>query len=286
MRACTRSFGVPRVFVCVALFSLALLGGADNLEAQVPTDSAHRAQSEALVTRRDALIAAGFTLATAVVFPNDRHLAIEFRREGVQQNAALRSTASVFRAVGQPGVLAGGVAAWGIGRLAHRPVLAAAGLHVTEAIVVTGALTLGAKYAFGRARPATTNDRDPYDFHWWKGTGQGYTSMPSGHTSAAFAAASALAGDWQRFAPGSARFVVPALYTGASLVGFSRMYHDRHWGSDVLAGAALGTLAGRVVGRWGRNHANNPVQRWLAPVALHATAGAGGELGVAFAREW
>lgn len=268
MRACTRSFGVPRVFVCVALFSLALLGGADNLEAQVPTDSAHRAQSEALVTRRDALIAAGFTLATAVVFPNDRHLAIEFRREGVQQNAALRSTASVFRAVGQPGVLAGGVAAWGIGRLAHRPVLAAAGLHVTEAIVVTGALTLGAKYAFGRARPATTNDRDPYDFHWWKGTGQGYTSMPSGHTSAAFAAASALAGDWQRFAPGSARFVVPALYTGASLVGFSRMYHDRHWGSDVLAGAALGTLAGRVVGRWGRNHANNPVQRWLAPVAV------------------
>lgn len=285
MRWCTRSPGAPRVSVGVAFFVL-LLGGGAKVQAQLPADSAPSVRAETLFNRRDAGIAAGFALATAVVFPNDRHLAIEFRRAGVQQNAALRNTASIFRAIGQPGVLAGGVAAWGIGRLAHRPVLAATGLHVTEAIVVTGALTVGAKYAFGRARPATTSDKDPYDFHWWQGTGQGYTSMPSGHTSAAFAAASALAGDWQRFAPRSARFVVPALYTGASLVGFSRMYHDRHWGSDVLIGAALGTLTGRVVGRWGRTHANNPVQRWLAPVALHTSGGSHGELAITFGRAW
>ncbi len=286
MRWWARSSWWPRSALGAACILFGALSAA-KVAAQPPPDSArHAADGAALFTRRDAWLAAGFAVATAVTFPNDRHLAAEFQRSEVQGNSALRNTASVFRAVGQPGVLVGSVSAWAIGRLAHRPVLAATGLRVTEAIAVAAALTTAGKVVTGRARPATTSDHDPYDFRWWKGTQSGYTSMPSGHTSASFAAASALADDWRVFAPRSARYAVPALYSAATLVGLSRMYHDRHWGSDVVVGAALGTLTGRVVGRWGRAHADNPVQRWLAPPPLHADAGPFGTLRLSYRREW
>ena len=255
--------------------------------AQLAVDSVRQAgRGESLVPAVMPGSLGGFAIAATVAFPNDRHLAVEFQRREVQDNRTLHNAAAVFRGVGQPGVLVGSVSAWAIGRLAHRPVLAATGLRVTEAIVVAAGLTSAGKVVAGRARPATTDDRDPFDFHWWQGTRSGYTAMPSGHTSAAFAAASALAGDWGRFAPGSARYVVPTLYTGAALVGLSRMYHDRHWASDVVVGAALGTLSGRVVGRWGRAHADNRVQRWLAPSPLHADAGADGTIRLSYRRTW
>jgi membrane-associated phospholipid phosphatase len=266
-----------------------LLGAssAGNLAAQLPPDSVRLdATGISLFTRQDAWMVAGLVVATAVTLPNDRHLAMEFQRRDVQRNTTLHHAASVFRTIGQPGVLVASTSAWAIGRVAHRPVLAATGLRVTEAIAVAAALTTAGKVMTGRARPATTSDRDPHVFRWWKGTQSGYTSMPSGHTSASFAAASALADDWRLFAPRSARWAVPALYAGATLVGLSRMYHDRHWGSDVVAGAALGTLAGKVVGRWGRAHADNRVQRWLAPVALHADGGGDGSLRLSYARAW
>ena len=38
-----------------------------------------------------------------------------------------------------------------------------------------------------------------------------------------------------------------AAYGTASLVGLSRIYHNAHFTSDVLAGAAIGTLVGTGV---------------------------------------
>jgi len=61
-------------------------------------------------------------------------------------------------------------------------------------------------------------------------------SFPSGHTSAAFQGASfiQLRYGW--------RAGLPA-YAGATFVAFSRVYADKHFVSDVVAGAALGTLS-------------------------------------------
>lgn len=241
--------------------------------AQEKSDSARGVASGGdIFGARDALMLGAFALGGVVAYHNDRGIARTFQRADVQDNTALRNTAAVFRNTGQPGVLLGGLSAYAIGRVTHRPALATAGLRVTEAIVVAGTLTGIGKVAAGRSRPFVTAGVNPSDFQWWRGRREGFTSMPSGHTSAAFAAASALAVEWRASWPGSARMAVPLLYTGASLVGLSRIYNDKHWASDVMAGAALGTLSGRVVARWGRAHPNSRVDRWLPPVRVAPAA--------------
>lgn len=63
------------------------------------------------------------------------------------------------------------------------------------------------------------------------------SSFPSGHTTAAFCAATLLAEDDPLW---------PAYYAMASVVAASRIYVRLHHASDVLAGVALGTALGRL----------------------------------------
>ena len=53
------------------------------------------------------------------------------------------------------------------------------------------------------------------------------------------------------------------LVRAASLVGAARIYEDRHWASDVIAGAAVGTIVSRVVVRYVRAHPRNAIDRAL-----------------------
>lgn len=62
-------------------------------------------------------------------------------------------------------------------------------------------------------------------------------SFPSGHTAASFAAASAL------YFEGVKRLCKPAFLL-AVLIAFSRLYLYVHYPTDVLAGIAIGVLAG------------------------------------------
>jgi hypothetical protein len=47
------------------------------------------------------------------------------------------------------------------------------------------------------------------------------------------------------------------------MVGLSRMYNNRHWASDVLAGAAIGIFAGNKVVRYHHSHPGNRLDEWL-----------------------
>jgi membrane-associated phospholipid phosphatase len=98
-----------------------------------------------------------------------------------------------------------------------------AALAATEAQILAAAFTEGIGYATARTGPSSAND--PFKFKF------GQSSFPSAHTSQAFAVATVL----------NDRFDQPVgaiAYTLAGAVGLSRIVLDKHWASDVVAGAA------------------------------------------------
>jgi membrane-associated phospholipid phosphatase len=66
-------------------------------------------------------------------------------------------------------------------------------------------------------------------------------SFPSGHTTSAFATATALSLSTKKW-----QVIVPS-YLYAGFVGYSRMRLGVHYPSDVLAGALIGTATGFLV---------------------------------------
>ncbi|MDQ1769330.1 phosphatase PAP2 family protein [Labilibaculum sp. A4] len=72
--------------------------------------------------------------------------------------------------------------------------------------------------------------------------GGSYTSFPSSHTALAFANAEFL---WQEYKDVSIWYGI-AGYTLASSVGVLRIWNDKHWTTDVLAGAAVGILSTKL----------------------------------------
>ncbi len=111
--------------------------------------------------------------------------------------------------------------------------------------------------------------------------GSSHNSFPSGHTATAFLAATLL--DQQLRA--KSRWYGVGAYTVAASVGAMRMLNNRHWQSDVLAGAGIGMLTGRLA-LWQHYRARHPasVRLGARPPAgvwqLAPTVGAGGAPGV------
>ena len=85
------------------------------------------------------------------------------------------------------------------------------------------------KRSIRRERPATTYPGELYIYEI-----RTDYAMPSGHTSGAFATATALSLKYPEW------YVIVPAYVWASSVGFSRMHLGLHYPTDVLAGAALG----------------------------------------------
>ncbi len=102
----------------------------------------------------------------------------------------------------------------------------------TGSIIVGTTLTTAMKYSIGVERPY----------------GGVYNSFPSGHTFTAFMGAELLRREYGEEYPG----IAIAGYTVATGVGLMRIYNNRHWASDVLAGAGVGILSASLM-------------YWLAP---------------------
>ena len=209
-------------------------------------------------------------LATIATMPFDLTLADAMRGRSVQGSAPLRSTARAFDAAGDPGVLIASALMYGVGRAARAPRLQRIGLHAGEAVVVAGATTTLLKAVAGRQRPfIEAGDADDYTPFRVSG---GHTSFPSGHTTVAFAFASAVTAELAAGNSRAAWVAGPLLYGGATLVGMARMYDDKHWASDVVLGAGIGTLAGVESVAFSRAHPHNRVERMLGSVTIAPTA--------------
>jgi membrane-associated phospholipid phosphatase len=191
-----------------------------------------------------------------------------------------RSPAVAFTWLGGTGVLAGSVGALAIGRLTGNDRLSEVGLHTTEAIVASGAIVGATKGIIGRQRPFLEK-RDPGDFFPGHGfSNGGLASFPSGHTAAAFSAATVLSIEAHRSWPKAAPILSPLLYGGATAVGLARMYDSRHWASDVAFGATVGTLTGIQVMRYNDTHPDNRLSRWLVRTSITPNGSHGVSIGL------
>jgi undecaprenyl-diphosphatase len=154
-------------------------------------------------------------------------------------NSTADTAAKLITAIGDHGWLWSGVAAWRGRRSGptRRAAVRALGVAGTSSALVNA----GIKLAVRRERPdrsdlrisnAGVPVREPTT-----------SSFPSGHTLAAFTAATVLSRPGDR--AGNA-----LLYTAAGLIGVSRIHLRAHHASDVVGGVVIGTALGLAVKRF------------------------------------
>lgn len=146
--------------------------------------------------------------------------------------------ARVFRYGGEPEVtfgIGGGILV--AGTIAGKPEVQRSGGRVLLSIIAAGLTTGVLKAGTGRYRPAESDD--PYIFKPFSG----HDSFPSGHATMAFALATSLSNEIKN------GWVSAALYTFATGTAWSRLNDERHWLSDVLAGATVGITTATIVHR-------------------------------------
>lgn len=235
--------------------------------ARVASAQADSGHVRPLFTWRDGVLAAGFTIGTISIRPLDKSAALALQDPSRQKRFIFQEGSSIVRTIAVPGSVIIGTSMYAVGRLAHVDRLAEVGLHGTEALGVGDAMAFVLKDILGRARPfVDTVSPNPNDWQLMRGLHRGanYQSFPSGHSVAAFAAAAAVSSETSRWWPTATYFGIgPVLYGGAAAVGLSRMYNNRHWASDVIMGAAIGTFAGTKVVRYSLTHPRNRIDRWL-----------------------
>jgi membrane-associated phospholipid phosphatase len=110
------------------------------------------------------------------------------------------------------------------GRWRNQPKVAHLGMDLLQAQLLSEILVEPLKFAVRRERPDGSNRQ----------------SFPSGHASVTFATATVIERHlgWRKSVIG---------YAIASYVAMSRIHDNRHYLSDVIFGAAVGSIAGRTV---------------------------------------
>ena len=250
------------------LLPLALIigGNAQSLFAQARDQPKNEQPS--LFRAHDAVAALGVVAATAAVMAADQTIAHSLQRPSVQTNSVFKGATNVFNTAGFPGSAVLSAGAYFLGLEKHSRPIASLGMHTGEAIVLGGALAEGLQMTIGRSRPQR-DISNAHDFRFGNGfSNDDYTSLPSAHATVAFAAATAASREVGRSWPAASRYVTPVSYAAATLVGVSRMYKNKHWASDIVAAAGLGTYSAVLFDRYNQAHPNNVFERMFLPASI------------------
>lgn len=240
-------------------FALAWLLCACPLRAQPSSVRDTSAHAGSLVPL-GAGFAAGAVAASALDARWDRSVG----GSGPQRSTLLRDVDRVGDRWGSPGAIVAAGALWLGARVAHDSVRARLGARSLEALMLSGVVTGAIKGVAGRARPFAAPG-NPSSWAFMRGVRDDrYQSFPSGHATAAFAFASAMTSQLQRDRSPIAGWAGPVLYSLAGVTSFARTYDHAHWLSDVVTGAAVGTLSGLTVSRWHDTHPGS----WIDKVLL------------------
>jgi membrane-associated phospholipid phosphatase len=208
----------------------------------------------------DLALAAGLVGAQLLLYPIDDDVRAEVQG---MRTAATDDVARIAEPLGRTHLwLAASAGTFLVGKLAREDRAADLGLHVFFSVAAAQAVTGALKGVAGRWRPRVERGdtivlfHDPYGWRLFAGVDDdGRRAYPSGHASAAFAAATALSEELGGAAPWIA-------YPIATVVAWSRVHDDKHWASDVTMGALVGIFSARAVVRYGHRR-GGPLERWL-----------------------
>lgn len=179
-----------------------------------------------LASRRHLTYALVGGAATWLVYQNEEQKTSELA--GNLDQVKFEGAIDFGNVYGHGAVLAAGTATlWTMGQLTGSRNSVGAASDLAKGLVLDAAFVHALKFGIDRTRP----------------NGHGY-SFPSGHTSSAFTVAPILA---SRF---GWKVGVPA-YGLAAITALGRIEDNKHFPSDVIAGAALGVIVGESIAHHG-----------------------------------
>ena len=148
----------------------------------------------------------------------------------------LASYLNVTNELGGPGITPAVAGLFAVSLVTDNQRFQDAAFTSLQSLIYAGATTGVLKEAFGRFRPEAGGGAyrfDPFS---------GHSSFPSGHTTAAFA----IITPWVLYYPNPATYSLFVVSTGTAV---ARIALDKHWPTDVLAGAAIGFFTARYLTR-------------------------------------
>ncbi len=170
------------------------------------------------------IILAGTTIS---LMNNDKYISTEIQKN---KNSTKDQFFNIFNDCGDGlYILAADSILFAVGSEKERKV----GKRIIEGIAVSGMVAYITKIIVGRERPSNANTQFNY-----KPFSLSDSSLPSGHTTAAFAWATILGDNYN---------IGYITYPIAFLCGIARIYKNAHWPSDVLLGGFIGTITGKVI---------------------------------------
>ncbi|MBN8573456.1 MAG: phosphatase PAP2 family protein [Candidatus Kapaibacterium sp.] len=194
-------------------------------------------------------IASGMVIASSFVDESFRNDIIHTSMRGASMDK-FTDIVNKYGDLTAPALLT--VSIYGGGLLFDDEYVRTTGRMLGEALIIGGTLTTFGKFAIGRARPYLNEGSNSFSpFHW----GDERWAFPSGHTTVAFTVSGVLSARIQRW------WATAGLYGLAASTGFARMYKDKHWFSDIVLGAIVGSFATyTVVNAENERHSTHTIQ--------------------------
>ncbi|MFT5667804.1 MAG: membrane-associated phospholipid phosphatase [Vicingaceae bacterium] len=129
---------------------------------------------------------------------------------------------------------------WGEGMASNNEWIRTTSNMLAASIAASGLIQTFSKAALGRARPSSGDGNSSFKPFW----GKNYHSFPSGHTMLSISSSWIMARQ-VKYVPLKIVF-----YTIPAVVGWSRLYDNAHWFSDIVLGSALGIASAEAVIRY------------------------------------
>jgi membrane-associated phospholipid phosphatase len=151
------------------------------------------------------------------------------KKINVNRNTALDPAFKSITNSAVPVSIATPVIMYSVGLIQKDTLIKHKAVFIGETFLVSAFITLASKQIIKRERPYLRySELEPVVF-------ESSYSMPSGHTSTAFATATSLSMAYPKW------YVIVPSFAWASSVGYSRMHLGVHYPSDVFIGALVGS---------------------------------------------